>query len=383
MRWVPLLAVLLLGARPAAAQTCAVPTWVEPGTPSTAAVVFDSASPECVAASSLSADFAKIRAAAGFTSAMLAFYIDPDPEENAYYLMNRVAFNAGYLRSNIPREGRLATLGHEVGHAVQDQTKKFAWRDEPWQAYRARAGDSATWAAFQQAPESAEYYARSRRLESHADLIGQELLTRAGYDPNTFTRGRAARFGCGADLLTVRDDTHPPTAQRYVNAAMGRGALSSNRARREADRIMEGLGGPRRLPGGELATPVPVAYSPSARVEDFDATGRLRPGRAAAEALRVPDPPRDAGPVREHAQFIAGSVVDFWIARPFQAAVDGLAERRAIASRAIAACGTPEASRFAEEYGTAGWIRRIAADWAANLARRRDTPRLVSGAVPG
>ncbi len=381
MRWVPLLAAVCLSAPASAAVPCAVRSWAPDNTVSDSA--FEASSPVCAAAMELLPDVERLRRAAGFDETSLAYLIHLEDTANAYYQSGKIGINAGYLTSSHARVARLASIAHEVGHAVQDKTGKFLWANEPKTAHASRAGAG----AFEDSPAYAEYRARWRRLEAQADLIGQELLAAAGYDPRLLRAGREA-VGCGTEegFGISTGDTHPADAQRYVNAAIAGEVAARERARREA----EGLAGRMRtaaVPGDPLAAAraEPVrTYSPSVRVEDIDDNGRLKPGRRIAGALRVPAPPAGAGVLREHAQFIAGSVVDYWVAEPFRKAVDRIAENASAQSRILAFCGTSGAEQFAEEYGTMGWIRRVARNWTADLVRKRENPpKSVSGGVPG
>ncbi|UPT74104.1 MAG: hypothetical protein M0D55_20175 [Elusimicrobiota bacterium] len=336
---------------------------------------FEAGSPVCVAALALLTDVDKIRRAAGFDERSLVFLIHLEDTNNAYYQSGKLGINSGYLTSELGRPARLSSIAHEAGHAVQDKMGKFAWANAPKTAHESRAGAG----PFEESPAAAEYYARWRRLEAQADLIGQELLVRAGYDGRLFLAGKENFLGCGTDegFGSARNDTHPANAQRYVNAAIAGEVAARNRARGEAEGLAGRLGTQSSSPGPMSGAPAPPpqAYAPSVSVEELNADGRLKPGRQIARALRVPEPPAGANPVREHAQLIAGSVVDFWIAEPFQNAVNRIAENRSAQARVLAFCGTTGAAQFSEEYSTTGWIRRVARDAAANLGRR-DKSRL-------
>lgn len=362
MRAVPLAAVFLSAlAASAAAGNCLVPMTSGPGEP---ALAFDAASPACREAASLMADFAKLRAAAGLAPAGLSFSVHPSAKVNAYYMPGGIWFTTGDLSdAKITRETRVATIAHEIGHAVQYRDGQGAWSGEPYDAYLARGGDPAD-AEFDKSPEAAEYYARKRKLEAHADSIAQELLLRAGFPSDLYTRAHANYFGCeGPEGLHASASKHPAPAQRFINAAMTSGALANERARKASLALSASLG------AGAPRADSP--YRPAARIEDYDSQGRIKPGRRAAESLRVPPPPGDAGPVRERASLIAMSAVDFWVAEPFQRAVDGLTGSDRVSARVLTACGKPQAAGLEEDYSTFGWAKRIAADLALRAVRRR------------
>lgn len=391
MRWVPLLAAVLFVAAPpgAAAGPCVVPTHSDD--PRTGAVSFDDATVECRVASSHLSDVARLRAAAGFDATTMKYMIVADDSSNAYYHDGGIYMHSGYLReAGMTPEARLATIAHEIGHGVQDKMGKLAWSREPRAAYFKRAGADATVEGYAASPEFKDAMARSRRIEAQADLIGQEILVRAGYDANTFTRGRAVRFGCrdASELDGNNETTHPASAQRWVNTAINRGTVATDRGGKTAVNMAAMLGGGARLPEMEQPTQEsllkPRAYTPAAAIEDFEDSGRLKPGRQVAARFVVPPPSDDAGFVSRHATYIAGSVMDFYVAEPLRGAVDRIAARKSVAVQTLQACGTPQAERFEDSWGTTGWVARVAADWAKNLAAPK--PRVLktsTGGVPG
>lgn len=390
MRWVPLLAAVLSLSAPltAAAGPCVVPTHTDD--PRTGSISFDDSTVECRVASSHLTDVARLRAAAGFDATTMKYMIVADDSSNAYYYQGGIYMHSGYLReAGMTPEARLATIAHEIGHGVQDKLGKLAWSREPRAAYFKRAGGDATVEGYAASPEFKEAMARSRRIEAQADLIGQEILVRAGFDANTFTRGRAVRFGCrdASELGTEGDTTHPVSAQRWVNTAISRGTVAADRGNKAAVNMAAMLGGDlKRLEApstdaGYKARP----YTPAASVEDFEDSGRLKPGRQVAARFVVPPPADDAGFVERHATYIAGSVMDFYVAEPLKGAVDRLAARKSVAMQTLQACGTPQAERFEDSWGTSGWIARVAGDWALNLVgpKKRDPKKLTLGSVPG
>ncbi len=357
MRALPLAVVWLL-ASTVAAENCLVPMTVGPDKPPLA---FDAASPACRAASDLLVDVAKLRAAAGFAESALSFSVDPDQAgADVYYRAKGVWITVSYLNNaSLGREARLTSLAHEIGHGVQDRDGQVP--DLP---------DSEEFAEM--SPERQEkHHEHRRRLEAHADAIGQELLLRAGFSSGLFVGGRTNRDGCrGLDGLSDHKLTHPADAQRFVNAAMASGALANDRARRISLTLSSALGG--AGPGATAVSELkPAPYVPTARLEDYDGRGRFKPGRLAAESLRVPLAPRGAGPVRKHAALIASAVVDFLVAEPFRAAVDRVAGRDRVAAQVLAACGKPQAAEFAEDFSVLGWTRRIAADAALRAVGAR------------
>ncbi|MDD5301937.1 MAG: M48 family metalloprotease [Elusimicrobia bacterium] len=341
---------------------------------------FDAGSSECLLAVSLEPDFSKLRAAAGIEAGSLDFQVDYDGGEvNAYYTQGFIRVTRAYLRADLKREARLATLAHEIGHAVQERDGLLSWMNEPINLYfKKRHGGLYKDRSYESSEEYKEYQLRSRKREAHADAIGQELLARAGYAPDTFTLGRSSRFGCqSVDEIDEHDPTHPADAQRYVNAAMTASAVSSAKAASAAQSIAGYLGGTR---------PSADAFTPGTSIRDYDDLGRLKPGRLAASKLSVPPPPPDAGVVRRTVQQAAASVVARWISEPFQAAVDGLAasERRSIARKVLASCG-PLRSTEPVDFSVFGWIKRLSEDAALRAVGARKTQDIKSAslAIPG
>lgn len=358
MRALPLAAALLCAlVSAAAALPCAVPLKAAPGRP---AQPFESSSPACLAVKTLTRDFARIRVTAGFTADQLELSVKPDTSTvNAFYVPGGVQMTLAFVnKTDITHEGRLMVIAHEIGHAVQDREGTIAWKNEPVVEFNGTRERGIPWL---KSPEHLVYLERSRKVEAHADAIGQELLQRAGYSTDLFGKGSASFFGCRTLADFERSPrTHPVDAQRYLNTAMTNGALAAERARKAAS-------------GRFASSPMPAPFVPAAKITDYAADGGVRPGRRAAAVLAVPPPPPDAGPLRRGVNAAAAKFVRENIAVPFGRAVDGLSERNHVAASVLKACGTEEASGFDEDFGVLGWTSRLAADAVLRLVGARKT----------
>jgi hypothetical protein len=380
----PLLLLVSLALAPAArAADCPVPMV----NPAGASVPLDEASPFGRDASGLVGDFEKLRHAAGFGPGTLLFGVNDSSEVNAFYVQpGRVLVNTGFLAApNLKRNARLMALAHEIGHAVQDRDGDMGWKNAPFQAFYARGGREADFAS---SPEGAEYYRRNRQFEAHADSIGQELLDRAGYGAGVFAGGSIDLAGGCQTAASLRESptTHPLYADRQIGQAVRQAMQASARARGASDNLSAALAAPTRSAGlvpsaGPVPASAPRPYVPAAKIGDYDGNGRIQPGRLAAESLRIPPPPPGAGPVREHATWIAGSFVNRWVAEPFRAAVNRLTRQERFAATVLESCGNPQALAAQEDYGVFGWSKRIAAEEARSAAKRAEAA--LAFLIPG
>lgn len=327
--------------------------------------------PTCRSATALLPDFARLRETAGFGPDDLRFAVDAgERKANASYLEKVVTISVPFLKDEtMGLNARLMAIAHEIGHAVQDRDKLIDWRNEPRTAFVQRARNLNPVPAFEGSPEEAEFMARSRRLEAHADAIGQELLLAAGYTADVFARGEAEFFGChGVETLEGDGRTHPVDAQRYINSNLTGGALANERARAALKNQTDFAGRP--APGDAVAAAATLKpFKPNASLHDYDDDGRVLPGRRIAQILQVPLPPPDAGPIRRHATLIAYSTVDYWLVKPLREAVNRLSTQDGVATQVLASCGNPETLTAAEEFSVGGWTRRIAADAASRMTR--------------
>ena len=345
----PLAVVLLFSAASAAAAPCRVPAVDARDNP----VALEDTHPTCLAASAQLTRFEKLRAAAGFGPTELGYYVEvgaAEGHDNGYYWNKRVAFNDAYLKlypsAALPF---LATLAHEIGHAVQDRDGDLEWRN------RARSTGHA-----------AEAASRTRRLEAHADAIGIELLLRAGYPADAFVKGREARFTCEAIAKPAtekpgEDDTHPDHRHRWLNSLLATPRVVEEltaRRREELSRLNgasaatleAAFTGAARRDDASVAFPAvtgPRVYKPHFKKEDFDDHGRIAPGRLASSDLRLSLPPPDAGPFQATSRLVLLSYTDR-LADATQNVVNWWYGRQPLSDLALEACGKVTGADYGE-----------------------------------
>jgi predicted Zn-dependent protease len=112
-----------------------------------------------------------------------------------------------------------AVIGHEMAHALREHSRERISRMTAQQliiggvAAAAGAGDAVTGLANQVASVTFQL-PHSREQESEADVIGLELMARAGYDPNAavsvWNKMMAAEQGSPPEFLS----THPSPKSR-------------------------------------------------------------------------------------------------------------------------------------------------------------------------
>lgn len=373
--------LLVLSAR-AAAAPCRVPVVDKEDRP----VVLDETDPMCVAIVAQERRFEKLRTAAGFPADQLTLYLEVGHgpgEENAYYWRKRVALNDAYLRM-LP-SGSLAylvSLAHEIGHAVQDRDGDLDWKH-----------------AARRAGHMVEAANRSRKVEAHADAIAVELIIRAGYPPNAFMMGREQRFPCDAVRRPSKeefgvDDTHPEVRDRWINGLLTTPLVVEQLTERRRDELARlGKASPGALNAaftGSVArdgdVPVgpalsgPRQYRPHFKKDDFDDTGRLRPGRVIVSDLRLAVPGPEAGPVEETSRLLLMSYTDR-MADAAGAVVNWWYTRQPLSDMAVRACGRVTGADYGDAvvYG----VRQASLDltervttWLANLSSRpRPAPK--------
>lgn len=372
----PLAVGLLVLAASAAAEPCRVPAVDGQNNP----VALEDVHPTCLAASAQLRRFEKLRAAAGFGPAQLVYYVEvgaAEGDDNGYYWNKRVAFNDAYLKMYpSPSMVFLATLAHEIGHAVQDRDGDLEWRN------RAREAGKAEEAA-----------SRTRRLEAHADSIGIELLIRAGYPPDVFVKGREARFTCAAiakpaDKNPGVDDTHPDHRHRWLNSLLATPRVVEELTARRREELARLSGASAAAleaaftgaaPRAEAAVALPPVtgprlYKPHFKKEDFDDHGRLLPGRLASSDLRLSLPPPDAGPFQETSRLLVLTYTDR-LADMTQNAVNWWYGRQPMADLAVQACGKLTGADYGEavNYGVRAWALQAterATAWLDGLRKK-------------
>lgn len=142
-------------------------------------------------------------------------------EPNAYAMAGgKIMVYSGLVTQLKLTDAELAAVvGHEIAHALREHS-----RESMSQAYAQQMGLSlvGALAGLQQSQldlaalvgDVALSKPHSRTMESEADIIGLELMARAGYDPNAavkvWQKMQAAGNGGGAEFLS----THPSGATR-------------------------------------------------------------------------------------------------------------------------------------------------------------------------
>lgn len=219
--------------------------------------------------------FVKLRDAASFTDEELKFFVTPvlalpgAPNAVFHGPMSEVSVNWGFVEGFAPGDAAVATmLAHEVGHAVQFR--------EGWipRTYGEKLEQSS---------------ADARRAEAHADLVGRELMQRAGFEPSLVQAGQERVFGCAviqAGMESAR--RHPAPSQRWLNSVRANSPNFVGRVERAARELAEAdpeaaaahFDGSTAGPGA-YAVPKTRApehrgkYFPSHRLGDLDTQGRL------------------------------------------------------------------------------------------------------------
>lgn len=323
--------------------------------------------PDCAAVQQLLPLLAPLREKAGFGEADVPLVVLKDSQANAFFRCENPSFlgvTRGFLHSGQTVDSKRYVLAHELGHAIQcrgpERREYAALAEKTRKEKLARHGREFfevidAWAAFM------------RRYEGQADGIAQQLLISAGYPAETARLGAEGYFACSKSLDASVD--HPAPAQRLINASFGQELLAKHVRVAEAAGSVAFDGGVLRRGGadGPVDSPAPPAFTPAVKLSDYDDKGVLKAGRFVASDLRVPPPPPGAGIAREVVQAAAASVVDYWIVRPFAAAVDGLMRGSSATEGVLAACGTPQARVISEDASVWAWTKRLAREGALKV----------------
>lgn len=169
---------------------------------------------------------------------------------------------------------RLIVTAHEIGHALQH-------RDGMPFAKPPSDDDKANliW---------------SRKIEAHADMLGRQIIERAGLSGELAVRGIEQTFGCGQIIETPperKNWSHPTPQVRWLNQK-----VLENKRLTQADEAGSVFDGNLKRGGSENVALVPATPMKRAlKVDDFDENGLLKP-RVWLDGLKVHVPPPGMAP---------------------------------------------------------------------------------------
>lgn len=316
---------------------------------------------KCVAAKKIFPHFARLREKAAFAETELSFILTENHHIGASFDRTTkppsVRVKTGLLLSGQSTDSLLYILAHEISHAVQNRGPESHVLDAML-ARLQKEGDPFNLKVWN------EWVAIRRRYEAQADGIAQQLLLEAGYPTQTLRLGSEEFLACSKSMEPL--PAHPAPAQRLLNASSGQ-EIIARRVQAAMTNPSSAFDGSRgHLESGPVVQPAP-AFVPIVKLSDYDDTGVLKVGRLVAADLRVPPPKPDAGVVREFVQSLASSVVDYWIAEPFEAAVNKLLQDRSATEMLLEACGTPQARLAGQDVSLWAWTKRLAREGARKI----------------
>lgn len=142
-------------------------------------------------------------------------------EVNAYCMPGgKIAVYSGIISAlNLTDDELAAVIGHEMAHALREHSREQVSQqmatDQALSIAAALAGFSSTQKSLaEKASELALTLPFSRTMESEADVIGMELMARAGYNPeaaiNVWKKMEQLESSSTPELLS----THPSDASR-------------------------------------------------------------------------------------------------------------------------------------------------------------------------
>lgn len=149
-----------------------------------------------------------------------------DPEANAFALPGgKVGVYTGIFSVAKNQDQLAAVIGHEIGHVISNHHDERITRQMGAQAgvglvgslLGSRYGDGATSAANQIGGAAAQglfLLPGSRQQESEADVVGQQLMAKAGFDPRAAVGLWQNMMGAGGSRPPAWLSTHPDPQAR-------------------------------------------------------------------------------------------------------------------------------------------------------------------------
>lgn len=355
----PLASLFLILAASASAADCPIPTFDDNGSPRPR---LPAEHASCALMQSVKPEYDRLVRTAGLVPAP-SFSFHPSAESNAYYFdkLDAVRINYGFAAER-PTLAQIRTvLAHELGHAVQARGPEGRERRALFD--RLQALDRSGRLEPRHMQEWADF---SRRYEAQADGIAQQLLATAGFPAATARVGTQQYFGCGNDLAAPLT-THPSGARRVINTTFGQSILDRNATALASPGFFDGA----RARGGGATVGAglrPGRFTPAVKLSDFDAQGRLLPGRLVAGRMRVPMPHAGPGPNPVRGMAYAANGVLRRMEPSLRRSVDAIARRESVTQKVLTICRTGDSDALARDFGVSGWTRRIAADKARKAA---------------
>jgi predicted Zn-dependent protease len=176
-----------------------------------------------------------------------ALFVDPEP--NAFALPGgKVGVNTGIFKVARNQDQLAAVIAHEIGHVISHHHDERITRQMQTQAglglisalLGARYGEGAAQTANQVGGVAAQglfLLPNSRTQESEADVVGQQLMAKAGFDPRQAQDLWRNMIAAGGDRPPEWLSTHPdPQTRLGVLASRASGLMPVYRQARASGR---------------------------------------------------------------------------------------------------------------------------------------------------